>query len=103
MRINKDTTILEQNNTNGFFKLWHDIVLIVSLLGDYLDGTYKVTPWNTLASIAVSFLYLFSPIDFIPDIIPIVGLLDDVVLIRVAISFCGSDIKRYKIWKDSLL
>jgi len=101
MQTAKDTTILEQNNPTGIFKLWHDIVLIVSLLGDYLDGTYKVTPWNTLASLTVAFLYLFSPIDFIPDIIPIVGLLDDITLIRVAISFCGTDIKEYKIWKDT--
>jgi uncharacterized membrane protein YkvA (DUF1232 family) len=32
-------------------------------------------------------LYLISPIDLIPDFIPFVGLLDDVVLVPLAIRF----------------
>ncbi len=32
-------------------------------------------------------LYLISPIDLIPDAIPIIGLMDDVVLIPLAIRF----------------
>lgn len=39
--------------------------------------------WGT-AGIA---LYLFSPIDFIPDMIPLFGIADDIVLVPLAIRW----------------
>ncbi|MDP3411809.1 MAG: YkvA family protein [Polaromonas sp.] len=39
--------------------------------------------WGT-AAIA---LYLFSPIDLIPDMLPIIGIADDLVLVPLAIRF----------------
>lgn len=32
-------------------------------------------------------LYLLSPIDLIPDVIPVIGVLDDIVLVPLAIRF----------------
>ncbi|HEY8357620.1 MAG TPA: DUF1232 domain-containing protein, partial [Ramlibacter sp.] len=32
-------------------------------------------------------LYLFSPIDLIPDFLPIIGMVDDIVLVPLAIRF----------------
>ena len=32
-------------------------------------------------------LYLFSPIDFIPDALPFLGIMDDLVLVPLAIRF----------------
>ena len=39
--------------------------------------------WGT-AAIA---LYLFSPIDLIPDVLPLVGMVDDLVLVPLAIRW----------------
>lgn len=39
--------------------------------------------WGT-AAIA---LYLFSPIDIVPDVLPFVGLVDDIVLVPLAIRW----------------
>jgi hypothetical protein len=35
MQTVNNTKITEENKANGFFKLWHDIVLIVGLLNEY--------------------------------------------------------------------
>ena len=32
-------------------------------------------------------LYLFSPIDIIPDVLPVIGMLDDLVLVPLAIRW----------------
>ena len=45
------------------------------------------TPWYAKASAALVIAYAFSPIDLIPDFIPIFGYLDDLILIPLGISF----------------
>jgi uncharacterized membrane protein YkvA (DUF1232 family) len=39
------------------------------------------------AGTALVVLYLFSPIDIIPDFIPVIGLMDDLVLVPLAINW----------------
>ena len=36
---------------------------------------------------AVIALYLFSPIDLIPDVLPVIGIVDDLVLVPLAIRW----------------
>lgn len=43
-------------------------------------------PWLKLGTAGLV-LYLLSPVDLIPDVIPVVGLADDLVLIPLAIRF----------------
>jgi uncharacterized membrane protein YkvA (DUF1232 family) len=39
--------------------------------------------WGTLGVL----LYLVSPIDLIPDFIPVIGLMDDIILVPLAINW----------------
>lgn len=50
------------------------IRLYASILLDYQ------TPWYVKLVLAVGLFYLIVPIDFIPDSIPFLGLLDDVTI-----------------------
>lgn len=51
----------------------------------------KSTPWQAWLSIIMAVVYGVSPIDLIPDLIPILGLVDDLgvgaILGSVAIAF----------------
>lgn len=42
-------------------------------------------PWYTRALLAVLLAYMLSPLDLIPDFIPVLGYLDDVILIPLLI------------------
>lgn len=42
--------------------------------------------WLKLGTAGIA-LYLLSPIDLIPDVIPIIGVLDEIVLVPLAIRF----------------
>ncbi|MES3013882.1 MAG: YkvA family protein [Pseudomonadota bacterium] len=42
--------------------------------------------WLKLGTLGIA-LYLLSPIDLIPDVIPVIGVLDDIVLVPLAIRF----------------
>ena len=39
-------------------------------------GNYKM-PWKTFFLAVLCFIYLVSPIDFVPDFLPLLGIADD--------------------------
>ena len=52
----------------------------------YLAARHPRTPWYAKALVAAIVAYAVSPIDLIPDFIPVLGLLDDLVLIPLGLA-----------------
>ena len=73
-----------------------DIKLYFQMLGDVLTGKYKKVPVGTIAAIVGTLLYVLSPIDFIPDFIPVVGYLDDAAMLALCLNFTRFDVEEYK-------
>ena len=51
----------------------------------YQAYRHPATPWYAKVFAAVVVAYAFSPIDFIPDFIPVLGYLDDILLVPLGI------------------
>ena len=47
----------------------------------FLAFQHKATPWYAKAVLGITLIYALSPIDLIPDFIPVLGYLDDVILL----------------------
>lgn len=77
-----------------------DVPTLCLMVSDYAKGNYKEVPFATMVGIVVALVYFLSPIDFIPDIIPIAGQLDDAAVILFAINAAHNDIAEYKEWKE---
>lgn len=45
------------------------------------------TPWPSKALLWLALAYALSPIDFIPDFIPVIGHLDDLVIVPALVVF----------------
>ena len=45
--------------------------------------------------------YLVSPLDIIPDFLPIVGFVDDATVFALVVSSFQSDLNAYKEWKKN--
>jgi uncharacterized membrane protein YkvA (DUF1232 family) len=54
----------------------------------YLAARHPSTPWYAKALAVFIVGYALSPIDLIPDFIPLLGYLDDVILLPAAILLC---------------
>jgi uncharacterized membrane protein YkvA (DUF1232 family) len=52
----------------------------------YLSSRDRRVPWHARAVAIVVVAYVFSPIDLIPDPIPVLGYLDDFILIPLGIA-----------------
>ena len=55
------------------------------VLALYLAGRDPRVPWHVKLLAAVTAAYALSPIDLIPDFIPVLGYLDDIIILPVAI------------------
>lgn len=54
----------------------------------YLAARHPLTPWYAKALALAIAGYALSPIDLIPDFIPLLGYVDDVILLPAAIVLC---------------
>jgi len=79
---------------------WQDLKEMVSLLKDYFTGDYTEAPWKVISAVAAAVLYFVSPIDLVPDVIPILGFLDDAFIISMCLSLCRSDLDDYRRFKS---
>jgi len=52
----------------------------------YLASKHPATPWYAKALVALVVAYALSPVDLIPDFIPVLGYLDDLVLVPAGIA-----------------
>ena len=52
----------------------------------YLAARHPGTPWYAKLLVAAIVAYALSPIDLIPDFVPVLGLLDDLLLIPLGIA-----------------
>lgn len=89
------------NSLTGIKEKLKEVPLIVSLIRSYIKKEYTEIPLGTIIALVSSLIYFFSPIDIIPDIIPGIGYVDDVMVIAIALRFAYTDVEEYKIWKES--
>ena len=60
--------------------------LKTEVLALFLAARHPRTPWYAKAFVVAIVAYALSPIDLIPDFIPVLGLVDEIVLLPFAIT-----------------
>jgi uncharacterized membrane protein YkvA (DUF1232 family) len=64
----------------------HTRVLKAETFALYLAARDPRTPWYAKLLVAVIAAYAFSPIDLIPDFVPVLGYLDDLILLPLGVT-----------------
>ena len=99
-KVKQDAEIAESKSKN-LGKQFESFKIMWSLLQDYWAGDYTAVPWKLLASIGFAVAYLVSPIDIIPDFIPILGFVDDAAVFALVLSAFQSELNDYQEWKKN--
>jgi uncharacterized membrane protein YkvA (DUF1232 family) len=80
--------MVESAERSGRASLARRIVeLRAETLALYLAARHPRTPWYAKLVVAAIVAYALSPIDLIPDFVPILGYVDDLLLIPLGIAF----------------
>ena len=74
--------------------------MFISLIRAYIKGEYKDIPVGSIIAIVSALIYYVSPVDLIPDLLPVVGKLDDAGVILACLKFVQSDLDTYILWRD---
>jgi len=80
-------------------RFYEDIKLLISMVKDYYSGAYREIPWWAISAVVAALLYVLSPIDLIPDVIPLVGFIDDAAVVTACLKLIEMQLKEYKSWK----
>lgn len=72
---------------------------LVGMVKDYISGVYKRVPYATIVKSALALAYVVSPVDAVPDTIPVAGYIDDYAVVRFVAESVEDDVEEYKRWK----
>jgi uncharacterized membrane protein YkvA (DUF1232 family) len=76
-----------------------DIMTLVRLVRAYVKGEYRDVPWETIALAIGALIYFISPIDAIPDFIPVVGYIDDAAVIGFVVASVYTELNNFRDWE----
>lgn len=73
--------------------------LLIGMIRDYWAGRYRQVPVGVIGAVVFTLLYVFNPLDLIPDVLPIVGQIDDAALVAACLMLVEHDLRAYGAWK----
>ena len=74
--------------------------LLIAVIKDYWAGLYREIPYGVIASMVFTLIYVLNPFDLLPDVLPLIGQLDDMAVMGACLIMVEQDLHKYKDWKE---
>ena len=98
--LGKEATAERLSKKAGFLaQYWEDIKTSFSLIRDWFNGSYDKVPARMVVSLVGALIYFVSPLDIIPDWVPMAGLVDDAAILAFVFKLSEADLNVYRRWK----
>ncbi|WP_316830953.1 YkvA family protein [Pedobacter aquatilis] len=81
--------------------IWAKMIMLFAVAKDYVNGDYTEIPKRSIIAILGGLIYFLSPIDVVPDFVPVLGFIDDVFVLNLVYKQVLKDLEKYKDWKDA--
>lgn len=78
-----------------------NIPLMISMVKSYITQEYAEVSPKVIVTMLSAFIYLIKKKDIIPDNIPVIGQLDDIAVVGLALTFVEPELKAYELWRDN--
>ena len=73
--------------------------LLIAIVKDYWNKSYRQVPYGVIASIVFTLIYVLNPFDLMPDMLPVIGQVDDVAVMGACLLLVEQDLHKYRDWK----
>jgi uncharacterized membrane protein YkvA (DUF1232 family) len=90
----------EGKQKTSVLQFFDNMRLLILMFIDSWRGTYRQLPWWCTVVLVFTLLYALSPVDLIPDVIPVIGVLDDVTLLYMCYKVIETEIGKYRDWRS---
>jgi uncharacterized membrane protein YkvA (DUF1232 family) len=99
--VEKSEDIKEKFSARGPLKRFIvDARLLTALVKDWRAGKYRQALYGTIAAVVFALLYVFNPLDLVPDVLPFIGAVDDATVIGACLMLIERDLTKYRTWKE---
>ncbi len=78
---------------------WETLQTMFRLIKSSMSGEYTGVPSTTVLAAVAVLVYFLSPIDLIPDFIPVLGMLDDVALVAWFSTTLKGEMDKFNEWE----
>jgi uncharacterized membrane protein YkvA (DUF1232 family) len=92
------STLLGRNPA-ALRRLGCDAAALVRLCRETLAGRYRRLPRRALLAALAALVYLVDPLDLVPDAVPVIGLLDDALVLTWVVRQIQRDIDAFLAWE----
>lgn len=97
MKYSKAQLVKETIKQRGFIG---KIPAVWRMLKSWAKGNYKTNTWR-MVFIILGFLYILSPLDFLPEALPFVGVIDDLTILAFLIPKLMKEVDDFLQWEIS--
>jgi uncharacterized membrane protein YkvA (DUF1232 family) len=86
---------------NALTAVRHELRSLFRMVKGWASGRYRQVPWKTVVLSTGAILYFLDPIDIVPDVIPMLGFIDDIAVLRWVIGGIQADLSKFRDWEES--
>lgn len=79
----------------------YQLQVLLRMLRAHFQGTYRAFSISTIITFVFSLIYFITPVDLIPDFIPVLGLTDDISLVYMIFRNFADDISQFRAWEEA--
>lgn len=87
------------NHGGRLGELRSDVPVLLRLVRAWGRKDYRAIPWKSLVSVVAALLYFVSPVDLLPDLIPLIGFVDDAAVVAFVLKSLKTDIDAFRDWE----
>jgi uncharacterized membrane protein YkvA (DUF1232 family) len=84
-----------------FAETWPYLMAMIRLIRAYHHHDYRDVSSQNLLVVVAAMIYFVSPLDVIPDSVPILGHIDDAFVVRLALESVRADLDTFMAWETS--
>ncbi len=95
----RDAYELEAEEAHTIRRVRSDLTTLLRLLKAWALRQYQRVPWPSLLLVASAVVYFVMPADLVPDVLPMVGFVDDIAVVSAVVQAVRGELNRFRAWE----